>query len=160
MKNDKVEESVHRSITVEEPPEKAFEMFVNKFHEWWPQEYTWSQEVLDFIAIEPKQGGRCFERGPNGFECDWGRVIRYEPPYAITFTWQIGLNRDPVPDSDKASIVEVRFEAEDSQTHVQVNHHSFSRHGEGWQQYVAGLASAQGWSWLLDKYAAAFDTQS
>lgn len=157
MKSGKVEDSIQRSIVVQVPQEKAFEIFVDKFNEWWPYEYTWSKEVLAFIAIEPKEGGRCYERGPHNFECDWGRVIKYDPPNTITFTWQIGANREPVPNPDKASVVEVRFGKEGSGTRVEVNHHSFSKHGEHWQQYVAGLASAQGWSWLLDKYAAAFD---
>ncbi|UII31684.1 SRPBCC family protein [Fulvivirga ulvae] len=158
MKNAKVEDSVQRSITIEVTQQKAFEVFVNQFGKWWPAEYTWSHEVLDFITIESGEGGRCFERGPNGFECDWGRVIRYEPPYAISFTWQIGVNREPVPDPAKASIVEVRFGVEDSFTRVEVHHHSFSRHGKHWQRYVAGMASVRGWSWLLDKYEASFDS--
>ena len=158
MKKEKVEDKLQRSVEVKAPQKRAFEVFVHHFHEWWPSEYTWSQDVLEVIAIEPKQGGRCYERGPNGFECDWGRVIEFDPPNAIVFTWQIGPNREPVPDQGKASIVEVHFKDQgENQTDVQVNHHSFSRHGEQWQQYIAGLGSPQGWSWLLDKYAAAVD---
>lgn len=156
MKKDKVEDSIQMSVTVNAPLDRAFDFFVKDFNKWWPTEYTWSQNVLDTIAIEPHEGGRCFERGPNKFECDWGRVLKFNPPQLIVFTWQISPNREPVPNADKASVVEVKFvQLGPASTEVTLNHHSFSNHGDSWHQYIAGMSSSQGWSWLLDNYAAA-----
>jgi uncharacterized protein YndB with AHSA1/START domain len=57
-------------ITVPVPPERAFSLFTEGMTSWWPPEYTWAQRTLEEIAIEPREGGHCFERGPHGFRCD------------------------------------------------------------------------------------------
>ena len=67
------------AITVPVPPERAFAVFTEGMTSWWPQEYTWAHKTLEHIAIEPVEGGRCSERGPHGFTCDWGRVVTCEP---------------------------------------------------------------------------------
>ena len=138
------------------PPERAFARFTEDMTAWWPQEYTWAQRSLQEIAIEPREGGRCYELGPHGFSCDWGRVVTCEPPGRIAFTWQISPQRVPQPDPALASLVEVRFEPEgDSGTRVRVAHRHFSRHGEGAETYEAAMSSPQGWPLLLERFAAA-----
>jgi uncharacterized protein YndB with AHSA1/START domain len=143
-------------ITVDAPPDRAFSLFTEGMTAWWPPEYTWAQKTLDHIAIEPVEGGRCFERGPHGFTCDWGRVVTCEPPGRIAFTWQISPQRVPQPDPAQASMVEVRFTpAGDSGTRVALEHRHFSRHGEGAEGYEAAMSSPQGWPLLLERFAAA-----
>jgi uncharacterized protein YndB with AHSA1/START domain len=143
-------------ITVDAPPDRAFALFTEGMTEWWPPEYTWAQKTLDHIAIEPVEGGRCFERGPHRFTCDWGRVVTCEPPGRIAFTWQISPQRVPQPDPAQASLVEVRFTpAGDSGTRVALEHRHFSRHGEGAEGYEAAMRSPQGWPLLLERFAAA-----
>ena len=145
----------HR-ITVPFPPERAFAMFCEGMTSWWPPEYTWAQRTLEEIAIEPREGGHCYERGPHGFRCDWGRVVTCEPPAKIAFTWQISPQRVPQPDPAKASLVEVRFEPEgENGTRVALAHRHFARHGEGAEDYEAAMSSPQGWPLLLEKFAAA-----
>jgi len=147
---------IRRSVTVDAPPARAFAVFSEQLEEWWPPEYSWSQDVLEAIGIEPHEGGLCFERGPHGFRCDWGRVIAWEPPERLAFLWQIGPDRVPVPDPAKASEVEVRFAAEGpSTTRVEVEHRAFARHGDGGAGYREGLDSPQGWPYMLDRYARA-----
>ncbi|MGI8511633.1 MAG: ATPase, partial [Solirubrobacteraceae bacterium] len=68
------------SVDVPVTPDVAFIVFTARLGGWWPQEYTWSGDALALIAIEPREGGRCFERGPERFECDWGRVTVCDPP--------------------------------------------------------------------------------
>ena len=70
-----VTDAVHAAVTVDVSGERAFEVFVDNLASWWPPEYSWSQDVLEDIGIEPHEGGLCFERGPHGFRCDWGRVL-------------------------------------------------------------------------------------
>ena len=123
---------------------------------WWPPEYTWAQQSLAEIAIEPAEGGRCYERGPHGFSCDWGRVLAWEPPDRLVFTWQISPQRVPQPDPARSSEVEVRFAAEGaSATRVELEHRHFERHGEGADGYRAAMTSEHGWPLLLERFAAA-----
>jgi uncharacterized protein YndB with AHSA1/START domain len=135
-------------------PERAFELFARELGRWWPAEYTWAADGLEEIAIEPRVDGRCFERGPRGFECDWGRVLAWEPGAGLAFSWQIAPDRVPVPDSDRASEVEVRFsDAGRDATRVNLEHRGFERHGEGGAGYRAGMASERGWPYILARYA-------
>jgi uncharacterized protein YndB with AHSA1/START domain len=147
-------EPIRHAVTVQGPPERAFVAFAEGFAGWWPREYTWSQEVLDTIAIEPRRDGRCFERGPHGFECDWGRVLAWEPPHRIAFTWQIGPNREPVPNPARAGEVEIRFLAEGAAgTRVELEHRGFARHGEAGEGYREAMGSEMGWPLVLDRFA-------
>lgn len=142
------------AITVQLPPERAFVRFTEQMTDWWPPEYTWAQQKLAAIAIEPAEGGRCFERGPHGFSCDWGRVLACEPPARLVFTWQISPQRVPQPDPERVSEVEVRFTAEgDGATRVELEHGRFERHGEGADGYRAAMDSPQGWPLLLERFA-------
>jgi uncharacterized protein YndB with AHSA1/START domain len=143
------------AITVPFPPERAFTLFTEGMTSWWPPEYTWAQATLEQIAIEPHEGGHCFERGPHGFRCDWGRVVTCEPPARIAFTWQITAQRVPQPDASRASLVEVRFTPDGDGTRVELAHRHFSRHGEGADSYEAAMSSPQGWPYLLERFAAA-----
>jgi uncharacterized protein YndB with AHSA1/START domain len=143
-------------ITVAVPPERAFATFTEGMTAWWPPEYTWAQKTLEHIAIEPEEGGHCFERGPHGFRCDWGRVVTCDPPSRIAFTWQISPQRVPQPDPSLASLVEVRFDADgDGGTRVTLAHRHFSRHGAGADGYEAAMSSPQGWPLLLERFAGA-----
>ena len=141
------------SVSVPVAATAAFNTFVADLATWWPAEYTWSGEVLDTIAIEPRVGGRCFERGPHGFECDWGRVTEIDPPASITFLWQIGPTRVPQPDPARASRVHVRFEDDGAgSTRVRLTHDEFDNHGDGAAAYRDAMASDMGWSWILQRY--------
>jgi uncharacterized protein YndB with AHSA1/START domain len=147
---------IHREVTVPVSADRAFEAFTDGLAGWWPAEYTWSGDVPETIAIEPRAGGRCYERGPHGFSCDWGRVTACEPPVRLLFLWQIAPDRTPQPNPDRASEVELRFAEQDaSATRVELEHRVFERHGEQGGAYREGMASEQGWPELLRRYAAA-----
>lgn len=148
--------AIRRTFTVEVPVERAFALFTDGLATWWPPEYTWAKDMLEMIGIEPREGGRCFERGPRGFECDWGRVLEWEPPRRFVFSWQISPARVPEPNPDKASEIEVRFEPDDPDTtRVEFEHRDFAKHGEGAAEYRAAMDSAQGWDYILNRYTEA-----
>ena len=133
--------------------DKAFEVFTSDFTKWWPREYSWSQEAMASIGIEPCIGGRCTETGPHGFQLDWGRVLEWQPPQKLIMTWQIGADRVPQPNPDNASIIEVVFTAiADAQTQVLFEHRDLHRHGEGAEDYRQALNSEYGWPFILEKY--------
>ena len=139
------------AIRVAMAPERAFARFTAELGAWWPAEYTWSQEALEDIGID---GSLLYERGPHGFRLDWGRVLACEPPERLVFTWQIGPTRVPQPDPAQASEVEVAFVREEDGTRVELVHSGFERHGEGAEDYAAAMASAQGWEYILSRFAA------
>lgn len=153
MKNSSnTENPINQNFTVPVPASKAFEVFTKELNSWWPKEYTWAGEGLEKIAIEVGENGRCFERGPHGFECDWGRVLAYDHPHRIVFTWQIDPDRVPQPNPEKSSEIEVRFEEDNSATQVTFIHRNFEKHGENAETYKEALASPKGWPYILDNY--------
>lgn len=146
------ENPIKQHFPVPAPAGEAFEVFTQKLNSWWPKEYTWAGEGLEKMAIEPGKNGRCFERGPHGFECDWGRVVEWDPPHRIVLTWQIGPDRVPQPNPEKASEIEVLFEEDNSATQVTFIHRNFENHGESAGTYKEALASPKGWPYILGNY--------
>ena len=141
-------------MRVDLPPEQVFALWTDALDRWWPRAFTWSQDKLDRIAIEPHVGGRCYERGPLGFHLDFGRVIECEPPVRLVFTWQIAFDRTPQPDPAQASEVEIRLRAAGpSATDVEIEHRHFERHGAQAAAYRAGME--HGWDELVRRLAAA-----
>lgn len=131
----------------------AFEVFVNDLNGWWPKEYTWSQEKLKQILIEPEKNGLCIEIGPYNFRCDWGRVTGFEKGDRISIKWQISPQRVPVPDPDKSSDVDVVFkEKTESETILELMHSNFENHGEGSEAYREAMNSEQGWGYILSRF--------
>lgn len=97
-----------------------------------------------------------FERGPHGFRIDWGRVLAWEPPRRVGFSWQITPERVPEPNPAKAGQVEVSFAAlSPDTTRIAVTHSGFERHGESGAAYRVAMAE-QGWPIILARYRAAF----
>lgn len=133
----------------------AFELWTAGFTSWWPAEYTWSQDVLEWIGIDPQLGGRCTERGPNGFECDWGHVTGWDPPEHVELAWQISPRREPVPDPARASRIAVRFTEQSTGTVLRFEHDRFERHGDEGATYRNALNAPEGWPYILTRYCEA-----
>jgi uncharacterized protein YndB with AHSA1/START domain len=149
------EEPIRQAVTVPVPVEQAFAAFVD-LASWWPREYTWAGDTLEDIGIAPhREGGHCFEQGPHGFTCHWGRVLAWDPPTRLVLTWQIGPDRVPEPNPAKASEVEVRLHPTGpSGTRVELEHRDFARHGDAGDSSRQALASPEGWPFILARYAA------
>lgn len=144
---------VLRQVNIGLNADDAFRHFVSDFKDWWPTEYTWSRGTLKDIGIDARIGGLCTEIGPHGFRCDWGRVTHYESGKSIGFTWQIGANREPVPDTRKASRVTIDFDRKgDNRTAIELRHFDFANHGDQGSAYCKMMASDSGWKYILDRY--------
>jgi uncharacterized protein YndB with AHSA1/START domain len=148
-------EPLTASVTVQAPRERAFELFTEGMGTWWPKEFSWSQDKLEAIGIEPHADGFAYERGPRGFTVHWGRVTAWDPPARLVFNWQIAADRTPQPDPERASEVEVRFHEEDGATRVTVEHRAWERHGNGAGEYRASFEQAGAWPYALERFAAA-----
>ena len=149
-----IDSTIFSEIITPSSIEESFSIFVDHLQDWWPREYTWSQGVLQKMTIAPYVNGHCFEIGPNEFRCDWGRVLEFERPYHIAFSWQINASRVPEPDPEKASKVIVSFKTlEDKTVRVRLIHSSFEKHGADWPAYAQAMNSEKGWSFILEKYS-------
>ncbi len=144
---------IKKNIRVEITPQIAFKKFVFELDKWWPQEYTWSQDKLEDIYIEPHKDGLCCEVGPYGFRCDWGRVTEFIEGKIIKLKWQISPNREPIPNPDKASDLSVKFIEENGFALIEFEHFNFKNHGEGAFEYQKMMDSKQGWDYILEKFS-------
>ncbi|MDD2286159.1 ATPase [Candidatus Falkowbacteria bacterium] len=144
-------DSILKEIQIAVPLKTAFDGFLNKLNEWWPKEYTWSQDKLKEIRIDPKKNGLCTEIGPHGFRCDWGRVTELLGNRHIALKWQIGPNRDPIPDPEKASNIKIDFiENGNANTIMKFGHSGFNNHGSDAERYREMMDSKQGWDYILE----------
>jgi uncharacterized protein YndB with AHSA1/START domain len=152
----KVEEIVRKSVVVEAPQERAFEVFTAGFSSWWPLEtHHIGQANAVEAVIEPRAGGRWFERGEDGTECDWGRVRDWDPPRRIRLAWMLSSQWQFNSDESQATEIDVQFIAEsDTVTRVELVHSGFDRIEDGAEIRVA-VGGDGGWGSLLVAYAEA-----
>jgi uncharacterized protein YndB with AHSA1/START domain len=146
--------SVQIEIVVEAPVERAFKVFVEEFDKIKPREHNMLEVDIAESVFEPHAGGRVFDRGVDGSECQWARVLAYEPPDRLVFTWDISPYWQIETDLSKASEVEVRFVPENAErTRVELEHRHLERHGEGWEGLREGVHGDQGWPLYLGRFA-------
>ncbi len=144
--------SVRHVIVVDAPREHAFEVFTRGLDSWWFRDHHIGKEPMREAVMEPREGGRVYERGIHGAECDWGRVLAWEPPSRLVVAWQIGGDWQFDPEPAHASEYEVRFIAETStRTRVEFEHRHFERHGEAGRKIRDSVET--GWAKLLATYA-------
>lgn len=146
-------EPVRQAVTVPLAPEAAFSLFAADFNSWWPGHHIGAAD-LEAAIIESAVGGRWYERGVDGSECDWGEVLAYEPPGRILLSWQINGEWKYDADPAHGSEVEVTFTQEGpGHTRVQLEHRHFERHGPDGQAVRGAVGAAEGWSGILRLYA-------
>jgi uncharacterized protein YndB with AHSA1/START domain len=146
--------SVQSSIVVDAPIERAFSVFTEGISTWWPPEHHILKAELADTVFEPRQGGHVYDRGVDGSECRWARVLVYKPPTRIVISWDIGLKWELESDPQRTSEVEVRFVPDGpSRTRVELEHRNLDRHGEGWTQMRDAVGSPDGWEIGLRRFA-------
>jgi uncharacterized protein YndB with AHSA1/START domain len=142
---------IKKSIRVNAAPARAFEIFTAGMARWWLKTHTINptKSPLEEIVLEPRAGGRWFERGEDGSECSWGKVLAWEPPTRLLLAWQINgrWQFDPA----LATEVEIRFAPDGSGTRVELEHRHLERLGE----HAEAMAQAftGGWGKLLESFA-------
>jgi uncharacterized protein YndB with AHSA1/START domain len=146
--------SVSATTTVHVPIERAFTVFTEGIGTWWNADHHIIEVPLSHMVFEPFVGGNVYDVGTDGSECRWSRVLAYDPPSRVVFSWDIDPRWQLEPDPARCSEVEVTFTAEDpSTTRVVLEHKHLDRHGDGWTM----LPEAIGRGWQangLDLFAA------
>jgi uncharacterized protein YndB with AHSA1/START domain len=143
---------VRKSVLVKAAAPRAFEVFTQRMSHWWKPSHSINASPLVAAIIEPHEGGRWFERGADGSECQWGRVLVWEPPARLVLAWQI--NAQWQFDADLVTELEVRFLPDgDGMTRVELEHRCLERFGDNAAAIRDALDSPDGWNGLLAAFA-------
>ena len=146
--------SVRHEIVVEAPIDRAFSVFTEGMGRFKPPEHNMLGVDIAETVFEPREGGRVYDRGVDGSECGWARVLAYEPPGRVVISWDISPHWQIETDLERTSEVEVRFTAETSErTRVELEHRNLDRHGDGWEGLREGVDSGDGWPLYLRRFA-------
>jgi uncharacterized protein YndB with AHSA1/START domain len=144
---------VRKSILVSAPQANAFETFTAGLDRWWPKKAHVGPTTPSSVTIEPRLGGRWYERTTDGTETDVGRILAWEPPHRFVVSWDIDCHWQP--DRTVGTEVEIRFVAKSpTETRVELEHRGFERMGE-----EAGASLRKdvngGWPSMLDLFKTA-----
>jgi uncharacterized protein YndB with AHSA1/START domain len=145
---------IKQSIVVEASIERAFKVFTEDFGSFKPREHNLLAVPIAETVFEPRVGGHIYDRGIDGSECRWARVLAFEPPHRLLLSWDISPRWQIETDPGKTSEWEVRFIAETpNRTRLELEHRHLERHGEGWEGARASVESDQGWPLYLRRFA-------
>lgn len=146
--------TVTETITVEAPLERAFRVYTEEMASWWPKDHHLLQGELKTMVFEPRAGGSIYDLGVDGSRCVWSRVLVWEPPTRVVFTWDISTDWAVETDQSRTSEVEVRFIAEGAaRTRVELEHRHIDRHGDRWESMRDAVGSPNGWRVGLEAFA-------
>jgi uncharacterized protein YndB with AHSA1/START domain len=138
-------------------PATAFEVFTAKIDTWWNPEHHIVGGTLHAMGVEPFVGGRLWDENTDGDTCTWGRVLTWEPPTTLAFSWLIGPDWQVLADDAPASRVTVTFTPEDDGTRVDLVHDQLDVVGDGWESMRDGVGGPGGWPAGIGLFTAAAD---
>ena len=151
------ESTVRRHVVVPVAAATAFATFTERFGDFKPREHNLLASPIAETVFEPFVGGHIVDRGDDGTECRWARILAFEPPERVVFSWDISPQWQLESDPQRASEVEIRFLAETPErTRVELEHRHLDRHGPGWEGVRDGVGDEAGWPLYLARYAALF----
>jgi uncharacterized protein YndB with AHSA1/START domain len=149
------ESTVRRHVVVPVGAATAFETFTGRFGDFKPPEHNLLASPIAETVFEPYVGGHIVDRGEDGTECRWARILAFEPPVRVVFSWDISPQWQLEADPERTSEVEVRFVAEaPDRTRLELEHRLIERHGPGFAAVQEGVGGDGGWPLYLDRYAA------
>jgi uncharacterized protein YndB with AHSA1/START domain len=146
--------SIRHEVVVEAPIERAFSVFTKDFGSFKPPEHNMLGVDIAETVFELREGGHVYDRGVDGSECRWARVLAYEPPNRVVISWDISPQWQIETDLEKTSEVDVRFIAETpDRTRVELEHRNLDRHGDSWEAVREGVDGDAGWPLYLHRFA-------
>jgi uncharacterized protein YndB with AHSA1/START domain len=154
LASEQVNTTVRHEIVVEAPVERAFDVFTQRFDEIKPKDHNLLEVDVRESVFEPRVGGHVYDRGVDGSECRFARVLAFDRPERVVFSWDIDPQWQLESDPARTSEVEVRFEAlSPTRTRVVLEHRNLDRHGEGWEGIRDGVRGENGWPLYLNRLA-------
>ena len=148
---------VMRSVVVKADVARAFAAFTGRIGRWWPRTHSIGQTPQTDVLIEPRVGGRWYERGSDGSECEWGKVLSWDPPGRLILAWQVDANWQYDP--TLVLEVEITFTAlEPGVTRVDLEHRNLEKYGDKATTVRDMLGSENGWQGILKSFVA--DTEA
>jgi uncharacterized protein YndB with AHSA1/START domain len=142
---------VLKELTVKASPARAFQVFTEQFDRWWPKSHHIGKADIKQAILEGRAGGRWYEIGVDGSECDWGKVVVWDPPNRLVLVWQI--NAEWKYDANLATEVEISFvELGPKLTRVTLEHRDIEKFGISAKQVWNALDSERGWTGLLASF--------
>ncbi len=148
--------TVRSTIVVAVDIEHAFTVFTAQMGSWWNPEHHINDSPMAAVILEPRVGGRWYELGTDGTQCDWGVVLAWDPPDHVAVSWHLDGDFRFGPDANRASRVDVWFYSEhDGTTRVELEHSGLDHHGPSWRRLRDAIASPEGWPEALRRFATA-----
>ena len=148
---------VRRTVVVKADPQRSFRAFTANIASWWPPSHTIGGSREPEVVLEGRVGGRWYERAPGGAECEWGKVLVWDPPGRLVLAWQ--LNGLWKYDPTLVTEVEVTFTALGTgETRVDLEHRDLERFGEHTTAIHDAIGSERGWLGILRQYEASVTT--
>jgi hypothetical protein len=148
---------VNRSVVVKADVERSFAAFTGRMGRWWPRSHSIASTPMADVIVEPRAGGRWYERSGDGAECEWGKVLLWEPPGRLILAWQLDANwkYDPALVLE----VEITFTAlQGGVTRVDLEHRNLERYGDKAAAVRDAVGSDRGWLGILKSFVA--DTEA
>ena len=136
------------SFRIECAPAHAFVVWTTRLSSWWPMGHTTSGDSDAVVTLEPRLGGRIYERTSSGAEIDWGEITRWDPPHRFAYLWHIGRARDHATDVDVSFV-----DTDDGATELRIVHSGWERlgaEGQAWRE-----ANTAGWAGMVPSFRAA-----
>lgn len=160
MSPDIIDLPVRKSIVVRASLADAFLVFTEEVDAWWPRTHHIGKSPMQRVRIEGRVDGRCYTEQVDGSECDWGSILVWDPPHRLVMSWQVTPAWSYEPDPARSSEVEVRFtRLAGGAVRVDLEHRFLARHGPGSETMRGSVAGPNGWSGMLQLYAARLATR-
>jgi len=137
---------IERSISVSWKPEDAFRRFTTDFGTWWPSAtHSIGGKRVKRVVVETQVGGRIYEELTDGRRFQWGKILAWDPPRHVRFSWH------PSREESTAQDVDLHFVAEGSGTRLTLRSSGWERWGKGAERARRGYGF--GWATVLDTWA-------
>lgn len=140
------------SYEIDCPAEHAFTVWTTRISTWWPKGHSASGDAETLVVLEPRLGGRIFERTSDGTEIDWGEVTEWSPPLRLGYAWHIGRDRRGATD------VELTFvDLGNDRTRLDIVQAGWERLGADGPAFRE--ANTNGWSALMPRFLEAAERE-
>ena len=149
----KQQQSVRKELVIKASQERVFKAFTEQLDKWWPRQHHIGKAEMREAVLELEPGGRWYEIGVDGSECNWGKVLIWEPPKKLVLAWQINANWQYEPNF--VTEVEINFiQQGPTQTLLAFEHKDIERFGEKAPEIWSAFDSEKGWTGMLKALAA------